>query len=328
MRVAIGAVTAIVIVGTLGFRAFGLSWLDSVYMTIISITTVGYREIGTGPVDDPLTTAEKVFTMGLIVVGVSTALYTFTLVVQTVVEGQFREFVGRRRMDKKIGQMAGHTIVCGWGRVGSAVATDLAEAGAEIVVIDGNPDRVSSIPFRTILGDATQDAVLKAAGIDRAKSLIAAIDTDAANLFVTLSGRDLNPDLFIVARARSDESVPKLEHAGADRVVNPQEIGAARMAAFVARPSVAEFIDVVMHERDHDFHMEEFAITGSSLLAGQTISGAHIRERSGALILALRSPEGRFITNPTGDTVLEPGHLVIAVGTTEDFARLREAGIS
>lgn len=328
MRVAVGAVIAIVIVGTLGYRAFGLSWLDSLYMTIISITTVGYREIGTGPVDDPLTTAEKVFTMGLIVVGVSTALYTFTLVVQTVVEGQLREFVGRRRMDKKIGQMSNHTIVCGWGRVGSAVATDLAKTGAEIVVVDGNADRVSNIPFRTILGDATQDAVLKAAGIDRAKSLIAAIDTDAANLFVTLSGRDLNPNLFIVARARSDESVPKLEHAGADRVVNPQEIGAARMAAFVARPSVAEFIDVVMHERDHDFHMEEFAVTDASPLAGQTISAARIRERSGALILALRSPDGRFTTNPTGDTVLAPGNLVIAVGTTDDFARLREAGIS
>ena len=160
-------------------------------------------------------TAEKWFTMFLIVTGVSTVLYTFTLGVQAVVEGQLREFVGRRRMDRELAKLSGHTIVCGWGRVGRAVAHDLDRAGHEIVFIDNNPARIDNVPFSAVLGDATHDATLNAAGIERARFLIAALQDDAENLFVTLSGRALNNDLFIVARARKDESVPKLSNAGA-----------------------------------------------------------------------------------------------------------------
>ncbi len=318
---ALAAVVTIAIAGTIGYRIIGLSWLDSMYMTIISITTVGYREID---INETFDAGEKVFTMILIVLGVSTVLYTFTLVVQSVVEGELRERFGRRRVQKKISNLCGHTIVCGWGRVGTAAAADLTRLGTEVVVIDASEERTQHIPYPTVVGDATVDATLRAAGIDQAASLIAALDTDAANLFVTLSGRDLNPDLFIVARARSDESVPKLEHAGADRVVNPQELGAARMAAFVARPTVAEFIDVVMHEHDVDFHMEEFVIEPGSPLAGRPLNSIDFREDTGALVLAVRSPDGGFVTNPRGDTVLEPNHLIVVVGTEDSFGRLRE----
>lgn len=225
-------------------------------------------------------------------------------------------------MDRQINQMKGHTIVCGWGRVGAAVAHDLRMEGQEVVVVDANRERVHDVPFPTVVGDATRDETLKAAGIERARALIAALDGDASNLFVTLSGRDLVPDLFIVARARADESIPKLEHAGADRVVNPQELGAARMASFVASPNVAEFVDVVMHDRSLEFRMREFDIPPDSPIAGKTLRDANIREASGALVLALRSPDGTFSTNPTGDTVLESHHVIIAVGTDEDFVRL------
>ncbi len=317
---AAGAVLAITIAGTIGYRIIGLTWLDSVYMTIISITTVGYREIG---VDDTFGVGEKVFTMVLIVVGVSTVLYTFTLVVQSVVEGELRERFGRRRLEKRISQMDGHTIVCGWGRVGTATAADLARLGTEVVVVDGNEDRVRHIDYPTVIGDATVDATLRAAGIERAGALVAALDTDAANLFVTLSGRDLNPKLFIVARARSEESVPKLTHAGADRVVNPQQLGASRMAAFVARPTVAEFIDVIMHEHDTDFHMEEFVIRPESPLAGRRLGDLSLRDTTGAVVLALQSPDGTFMTAPRGTTVLEPDHLLVVVGTEDSFDRLR-----
>lgn len=316
IRVAVGMVMAVMVVGTIGYWAFGFSLLDAMYQTITTITTVGFREL------EEFGTAEKWFTMGLIVVGVSTVLYSFTLVVQTVVEGQLREFVGRRRMDRQIKNMTGHTIVCGWGRVGAAVAQDLERAGEGVVVIDADTERVRDVPYPTVLGDATRDEVLKEAGIERAKSLIAALDGDAANLFVTLSGRDLVPGLFIVARARADESVPKLEHAGADRVVNPQELGAARMASFVASPNVAEFVDVVMHERSLEFRMQEFDIEVGSPIAGKTLRNANIREESGALVLALRDTKGTFTTNPKGDTRIEHHHVVIAVGTDEDLARM------
>ncbi|WP_420450977.1 potassium channel family protein [Ilumatobacter sp.] len=316
LRLALGLVAVVSIVGIIGYVAFGLSLLDATYQTVTTITTVGFRELA------DFGTGEKVFTIVIIITGVSTVLYTFTLVVQMVVEGELKEFVGRRRMDRQIKSMRGHTIVCGWGRVGTAVAHDLEREGHEVVIIDRSEERVAEVPFPTVVGDATRDEILRAAGIERASALIAALDTDAANLFVTLSGRDLVPDLFIVARARADESISKLEHAGADRVVNPQELGAARMASFVASPNVAEFVDVVMHDRSLEFRMREFRIDPDSPIAGVTLRAANLRESSGALVLALRGPDGGFTTNPTGDTRIEAHHVIIAVGTDDDFDRL------
>jgi len=316
LRVAFAMMGAVTVFGTVGYWLFGLSLLDALYQTVTTITTVGFdelKEFGNG---------EKIFTIILIVVGVSTVLYSFTLVVQLVVEGQLKELRGRRRMTRQINKMSGHTIVCGWGRVGAAVAHDLELEGHEVVVIDASADRVADLEFPVIVGDATRDETLRAAGIERASALIAALDGDAANLFVTLSGRDLVPDLFIVARARADESIPKLQHAGANRVVNPQELGAARMASFVSSPNVAEFIDVVMHDRSIEFRMREFSITTSSQIAGKTLRAANLREASGALVLALRAPGDKFITNPTGDHRLEPGHVIVAVGTDDDLRRL------
>jgi len=163
---------------------------------------------------------------------------------------------------------------------------------------------------------------LRAAGIERASSLVAALQGDAENLFVTLSARAIMPDLFIVARARQDESVPKLANAGADRVVNPQELGAARMASFVARPSVAEFVDVVMHERSLEFRMQELDVPEGSILAGQTLRTANLRQQTGVLVLALRRLDGSFTTNPDPDTIIEPHEVIIAVGTDDDLENL------
>ncbi|MCB0969109.1 MAG: potassium channel protein [Ilumatobacter sp.] len=322
LRIAIAMVVSIFVIGTIGYIVLGLALLDAMYMTITTITTVGYREI-TGP---DVTTPEKIFTMILIVVGVSTVLYTFTLTIQTVVEGQLREFVGRRRMDKKISQMEGHVIVCGWGRVGKAVAIDLHHAGREVVVVDVDAERIRGIALPTVAGDATEDATLRAAGIERAFSLIAALEGDAENLFVTLSSRAVRSDLFIVARARQEESIAKLERAGADRVVNPQELGAARMASFVVQPNVAEFVDVTMHERSMDFRMQELEIGDHSVLAGKTLRDANLRQRAGVLVLALRGDDGTFNTNPDPDTVLHARNVIIAVGTADALQRLDEVG--
>ena len=316
LRLALAMVAAITVIGTIGYWGFGFTPLDAAYQTVIHITTVGFNEA------HPFSAAEKVFTMFVIVFGVATVLYSFTLAVQVVVEGELRQFVGRRRMDKKINLLNGHTIICGWGRVGQAVAADLATSGEELVVVDANVERVRDLPYPTVVGDATLDATLQAAGIERASSLVAALEGDAENLFVTLSGRDLNSGLFIVARARHDGSVSKLEHAGADRVVNPQELGAARMASFVARPHVAEFIDVVMHERSLEFRMQEVPITESSPLAGKSLSENNLREERGILVLAMRNIDGSFDTNPHRDTVITVGQILIAVGTDADLIAL------
>jgi len=318
LELAIAAIAGVFVIGTVGYMLFGLSALDAFYQTTTTVTTVGFREVEEfGP-------GEKWFTIFVIVTGVGTVLYCATLIVELVVEGQLSDVFGRRRMDREINKLSGHTVICGWGRVGKAVATDLTVAGHAVVIVDMNGERVANLPHPTIVGDATLDATLKAAGITRARALIAALEGDAENLFVTLSGRAINPSLFIVARARQEESVAKLANAGADRVVNPQELGAARMASFVARPNVAEFVDVVMHERSLEFRMQELEVLPDSPLAGRTLREANIRERSGVLVLALREVDGSFTTNPTGDTLIEPKQVIIAVGTNEDFDRLDE----
>ena len=318
LRLALALVLTVFVVGTIGYWGFGLPVIDAMYMTITTITTVGYRELN-GP---DLSDVEKLFTMTIIVTGVSTVLYTFTLVVQTIVEGQLREFVGRRRMDKQIAGMRGHVIVCGWGRVGRAAARDIAQEGSEVVVIDINAERVADIEQHIVIGDATHDDTLRAAGIEHAIALIAALEGDAENLFVTLSSRAINPDLFIVARARQEDSVEKLSRAGADRVVNPQELGAARMASFVVQPNVAEFVDVVMHERSMDFRMREVEILAESEICGSTLRDANLRQRAGALVLAVRGDDGLFTTNPEPDMVLHPNNIIVAVGTEDALSQL------
>lgn len=313
-------VLTVFVVGTIGYIAVGLSPLDAVYMTVITITTVGYREV----VGDDPTSTERLFTIVIIVTGVSTVLYSFTLGVQVVVEGQLQAFVGRRRMDKRIANMHDHVIVCGWGRVGKTVASDLTRDGKQVVILDRDAERIDGIAVASIVGDATVDSTLLTAGIERASALVAAVDSDAENLFVTLSSRSIRDDLFIVARARQQESIPKLQRAGADRVVNPQGLGAARMASFIARPNVAEFVDVIMHERSLEFRMQEFTVTADSPLAGLSLADAHLGERSGVLVLAVRDTDGTFASNPAPDTALTVGRVIIAVGTDADLARLDE----
>jgi voltage-gated potassium channel len=313
---AIAMVVGVLVIGTIGYLAFGLSFTDSVYQTVTTVTTVGFREL------HDFTPLEQWFTIVIIITGVSTVLYTFTLAVQVVVDGELRDFVGRRFMNREITKLAGHTIVCGWGRVGRAVADDLHAAGRDVVVVDIDAERIADVPYPTVVGDATLDSTLREAGLERAAALVAALEGDAENLFVPLSARAIRPDLFIVARARQDESVPKLANAGADRVVNPQELGAARMASFVARPNVAEFVDVVMHERSLEFRMQEFEVTPDSPVAGLTLRDANLRKETGVLILALRRSDGTFTTNPDPGMVIEPNQVLIAVGTDDDIARL------
>jgi voltage-gated potassium channel len=302
--------------GTVGYMALGFSVLDALYQTVTTVTTVGFREV------HPLSTAGKIFTIVLIVLGVGTALYTLGVIIETLLEGQLPEVFGRRRMERKISGMRNHVVVCGWGRVGKAIARELVATGAEAVVVDNEPSRLEGVPHPVLLGDATDDDVLERAGIRRARAVVAALDTDAGNLFVTLSARTLKPELFIVARVRVEENADKLRRAGADRVVNPQSIGGARMAAFVLQPHVTEFLDVVMHDRDIEFRLEEIAVPEGSPVEGRSIRDAHVRDRTGALVLALRDREGAFTTNPPPETPIQAGQVIIAIGTPEDLQAL------
>lgn len=312
---ALTALAVVVLVGTMGYVALGFGVLDAAYQTITTISTVGFREV------EPLSSTGKAFTMVLIVAGVGTALYTFGALIETLVEGRLMDLLGRRRMDKSIAALHDHVIICGWGRVGKAIAHEVAGAGREVVVVELDPGRAPE-DLHHVIGDATDDEILRAAGIERAASLVAAVDSDAANSFITLGGRALKPDLFIVGRVRNEDSGDKLLRAGADRVVNPQVIGGARMAAFVLHPHVAAFLDVAMHERNMEFRLEEVEVGTSSPLKDRSLQDARLREHTGALVLALRDPDGTFRTNPPPETTVSAGQVIIAIGTQEQLDAL------
>jgi voltage-gated potassium channel len=318
LGLALVALGAVLVIGTVGYLLLGFAWLDALYQTVTTVSTVGFREV------EPLSATGQVFTMVLILVGVGATLYALAAIVELIVEGRLNELLGRRRMEQSIAALSGHVIICGWGRVGRAIAADVHAAKRRYVVVDIDPDRLEGEGIDAVVGDATEDAVLEAAGILRASALVAAVDSDAANSFIVLSARALRSDLFIVARTRSQDSQEKLLRAGADRVVNPQSIGGARMAAFVLQPHVAEFLDVVMHERTLELRLEEVSVSEGSPLAGSTIGQSALREQTGALVLALRGDDGSFRTNPRSDTRIDPGEVLIAIGTQAELDALVE----
>jgi voltage-gated potassium channel len=300
----------VMVVGTIGYRLLGLGWLDSAYQTVTTIATVGFREIPEDP-SRPF----RIFTMGLVLTGVGIALYTATVLLESLVEGRLTDRIGRRRMERTIAELEGHVILCGWGRVGRSIHQFVTGAGEDVVVVEQDPERFDRVPGLKVEGDATDDRVMAEAGIDRASRLIAAIDTDADNLFVTLSARARRPDLFIVARVRDEGNEAKMRQAGANRVVNPQQIGGARIAALALQPHVADFLDVVMHDGSLEFQLADVAVPPGSPLAGRSLRDAQIRDRTGAMVLALRDEEGRFTTNPPPETEIDGGSVLIAIGT-------------
>jgi voltage-gated potassium channel len=306
----------VLVAGTIGYIGFGLSLLDAVFQTVITVSTVGFGEAR------PFGTGEKVFTIVLILVGVAMAAYTFGLAFDTLVEGYLGGSFGRRRMERQIAAMRGHMILCGWGRVGRAIARRAGRA--DLVVVDASAERIATVSAPYVHGDATSEEVLRAAGIDRARVLVTALATDADNLYVTLTARSMAPGLFIVSRAASEAAVGKLIQAGADRVVNPQDLGGARMAALAFQPHVAEFLDVIMHDGSLEFRLEQVEVPAASPLAGQTLRSARVHDRTGTLVLAMRHPGGQFRTNPPPTATIQGGEILIVIGDAHQVAALRD----
>ncbi len=260
----------IIVVGVIGYMTIeGWSFLDSLFMTVETITTVGYNEVL------PLSSGGQVFTIFLIISGVGGALYTLTGIIRYFIEGNLGTTLGRRRMENRISKLKGHFILCGFGRVGESVASTFHEEGVPFVVIDNKPSRIEHLEQSEYLyleGDATRDEVLKEAGVERARGLVATLGSDADNTYITLSGRALNPEMFIESRASSEQAETKLKNAGADRVVAPYRIGARRMAMLAMRPKVVDFIDTIIRHRGPELQMENVAIENGSTLAGQTVN--------------------------------------------------------
>jgi len=314
------ALVVIIVLGTVGYLLIeGWSFLDSLFMTITTITTVGYDEV------HPLSDGGRIFSSFLIVGGVGGALYALTAIVVYVVEGEFGTTLGRRQMKNRIAKLKEHFIICGYGRVGQEIANVFTEEQVPFVVIDNNHDRIAYAEKDNrlyLFADATNDEALKEAGIERARGLVVSVDGDAESTYITLSARQLRPDLFIEARSSGSEAEAKLKRAGANRIISPNNIGARRMAMLALRPSVVDFIDTVTYRRGRELQMENIAVNEGSSLAGLAVEEA--RRLTRANILAINRKSGRIVTNPSAEEKLEVGDILIAMGTSEQLKSIEK----
>jgi voltage-gated potassium channel len=314
----------VIIIGTLGYHVLeGWSLLDSLYMTVITMGTVGYGET------HPLDANGRLFTILLIITSLGLAGYAITVIGRFIVEGEFYQIIRGRRMDQRITHLTNHIIICGGGRVGRAIADECFKTRAAFVLVEQDPEALQHSPnAESILhlqGDATEDDTLKLAGITHARGLFAALGEDKDNVFVVLTARSLNPRLRIVARATDEKNVEKLLKAGADEVVSPNMIGGLRMASVMLRPTVVNFLDQMLRLSNQTLRIEEVHIDKTPSLIGKTLAGADLRQRTGMLVVALITASGEYQFNPSGQTLLNSGDILMVMGTPEQVAALHNS---
>jgi voltage-gated potassium channel len=313
---------AIIAAGLLGYTLLeGWSLLEALYMLVITLSTVGFKEV------HQLSPAGKMLTMLLIISGVGTAVYAVGTAGEIIVEGHLYGYRRKKRMERKIREMKDHYIICGFGRVGHQVANELEAEKLHYVVID--PKDVTAeeldpkgIPY--IIGNASANGMLHEAGIERAQGLIACADSDEENVFVTLSARAINRDLYIVARASRRDTEEKLKIAGANRTISPYFISGRRMAALATRPVASDFLDMVMHGEHLEFNLREMPVRDRSPMINKSLSDAKIRQNSGATVLAIRKVDGAFNLQPLAVSKIEKGDILIVIGTQEQLELLEK----
>ncbi len=322
LRHALFALLALLLVGAMGYMAIArMSFIDALYMTVITLTTVGFREV------EPLDTAGKLFTIALLIVGFGTVLYSASLVARELIEGSIQQALGRRKVQRQIAHMSGHYIVCGFGRMGRIVCKELEAKPVPFVVIERDPERIPDLeaehyPF--VAGDATEDQVLVEAGIGRAHGLVAALSKDADNVYVVLTARELGPELLIVARAEDERSERKLLHAGATRVVSPYTIGGHRMAHALLRPAVLDVIDLATHYRSIELQIEEVTVPKGGFCEGQTLLKSGLRDQLWLIVIAIKKPAGEMLFNPRADESIHAGDRLVLMGQTANLRQIQE----
>lgn len=316
------ALALVFIAGTLWYSLVeGWHWLDAVYMTVITLTTVGYGET------HQLGDRGRIFTVALIVAGVLTIGYIVNRFTEAIVEGYFVDGRRLRQQRKLVDSLAEHFILCGFGRIGRQIATEFAAEGTKFVIADASSEQVriaQAEGHSAIQADATLDETLLKMGVQKAACLVAALPSDAENLYIILSAKTLNPNIRAIARASNEEAVLKLQRAGADKVISPYITGAKRMAAAALRPQVMDFMDGIVAS-DRSFYMEEFLIvTQTCPVAGLSLREARLRSQSGSLVLAVRRRDGTLIVGPTGETVIMGDDMLICKGTADQLRVLNQ----
>ena len=319
-------VSLLLLVGVLAFGTAGYMTIegwgvaDSLYMAIITLSTIGFSEV------HQMDAAGRIFTIVLIVIGVGTVAYALKSAVQILLEGEIRGVLGRRKVNEKINRLKGHYVICGYGRMGKQIASEFAAADYPFVVIEKDPEVVAEMEekgYMVIQGDATSDDTMVSAGTERAEGVIAVLNSDAENLYVVLSARDMKPGLKIITRAAEEGAEKKLKRAGADVVVSPYVIGAMKIAQSVFRPQVSSFLDSAVSSNGAiDFRLEAIEITEGSQYDGRDIGHSRMREELGVLMVAIHKEKGPMITSLSPETVLEAKDRVICVGKPAQLAAL------
>lgn len=320
---------SILIFGTVSYRYIeNWSYLDSLYMTVITLSTVGFREV------HQLSDAGQIFTIIIILCGTGIVAYAAGSVIQLIVQGQFRQILGRKKLLQKISNLENHYIICGYGRIGNFICHEFQAKPVPFVVVENNPELCEKLLDEGIFfiqGDATVDDTLIKAGITRANGLITAVTSDTANVFITLTARGLNPDLFILARSGEKSTEKKLIRAGASKVISPYTIGANRMAQAILRPSVMDFIEIATAHQNLELQIEEICIHSSSNLVNHTLMSSDIRKELDIIIVAIKKLDtGKMLFNPSSQSLFEDGDTLITLGDPVAIENLekRARGIS
>jgi voltage-gated potassium channel len=323
LKIALLILITVAVIGTIGYHILE-NWnlIDSFYTTMTTLSTVGYGDY------TPKTPQGKIFTVFIIIFGVGTMLYSFGLISETVIEGRLRRLLGRGKLKKMIDKMNNHYIICGGGRIGLLICRELTAEKVPCVVIDNDPEVIQKLQdegFVYCRGDATHDKTLMEAGIKRAKGIICVLPTDAENLYVILTAKELNQKIYIMSRSEEEESEHRLIRAGADRVMSPYTLGGVRMAMAILRPAMLDFIEITTSRQSLELRMEEIPICKGSPFIGQSLEKSEIRKRHGLIIVAVKKDSGKMIFNPMANYLIDEGDRLIAMGEDENVKQFSES---
>lgn len=295
------------------------SFSDALYMTVITLTTVGFGEI------HPLSSSGRLFTMVLITLGVGFVFYMFGTITQIMVEGELKKLLGRRKLEKKLTTLKNHHVICGYGRIGQLICQEIAGKPLPFVVIENDPHLIKTIEekgYPYIQGDATREDILLKANIPNAKGLVACVSSDADNVYIILTARSLNQNLYILARVCDEKAERNLLQAGANRVISPYHLGARKMAQAILRPAVTDFIEVAVHRGGMELQIEEIPVRAVSHLTDVTLRESGIRKELGLIIIAIQKASGEMLYNPSSEARIEIGDTLIAMGDPKNLNKL------
>jgi voltage-gated potassium channel len=322
-RLAVALLAVIVAGGTFGYSLIeGWGLWDAFYMTVISVTTVGYREV------HPLSRAGQVFTAAFVTVGVATVLYTFSFLMSHVIEGDLQDRWVRRRRKRMLDDLTHHFIICGFGRIGQIVAREFSRQGVPFVIVERDAARMQQAidaGYLAVEADASSEEVLKRIGIERARGFIAAVSTDAENVYAVLTARLLRKDLYIIGRAETEDAQAKLVRAGADRVLSPYHIGGLQLAQTALRPAVVDFVQLATSSDNLDLNIEQVQIADGAPLSGRTIVEANLRQRFGVIVVGIQRASGEMEFNPPPESVMKVGDFLVALGQAKNLRELEVA---